>query len=292
MKTNYIEKNIDKLLSTWLFKEKTLKKWEALFNIWDIDNNLYYIKNWVLSVWIKWITENNKEIAILEKGNITWEWSLFNPKAKKASITAKSDSKLLYMNIEKDMDTFFIQNPILWKELLIYLLSIEHDRINNLNFHISANYEINSLIRDIWEINKKSIYKVIDWFKEIIKADRILYLEKNENITDIIKLSYDTNFEWRTQIDKIYDKENEKNIINLREIYESNNINESKENIYINDISIWNFILWYFILIRNDKPFSDNDQKVISWITNSFWGLIKQYKNQQEDKNRLHLMGY
>lgn len=292
MKSNYIEENLDKLKSTWLIEEKILDKWEMLFDIWDIDNNLYYILDGNLWVNIESVN-NRREIAILSKWDITWEASLLWINIeKKASIIAKTKTKLISFNIEKKLDLLFKAHPMIAKWLFVYLLWIEHERVKNLNFHVSANYDINNLIRDIWEINMKSIFKVIDWFKEIIKADRVLFIERNENVDDIIMVSYDTNFPWRKQTDKFYDKENSSKIIKLWEIYSDNNIDEENQNIYINDISIWKFILGYFIVIRNNEAFTDNDQKVISWITNSFWWLLKQYKYQKDEINIAYINNY
>ena len=42
--------NIKDLKLSGYFKEKTLERWELLFDEWEIDDNLYYVVSWKMKI--------------------------------------------------------------------------------------------------------------------------------------------------------------------------------------------------------------------------------------------------
>ncbi len=91
--------------------EKTFKAWEIIF-IQNTDSNweAYIIKDWKLKVSI-----NQKEVAILNSGDIVWEIALLNEEKRTATVEAITDTQVIILTLDT----------------LIQMISNDDNTINN-----------------------------------------------------------------------------------------------------------------------------------------------------------------
>ena len=51
-------------------------------------------------------------------------------------------------------------------------------------------------------------------------------------------------------------------------------------------LNVWEKELWYLVLGRNDKAFTENEEKIIHPITTSISWVINRNKSIEEEKNK------
>ena len=267
---------LELLKSSGYFKEKTLQKWEILFDEWDIDNNLYYLETGKISI-EKYVDKKNnltKQLAIIHKEDFFWEWALNNSEKKQVKIIGLTESKLLYIDAKEDFLKFMKHFPELAKDILVYIISLTNKRTLDWNNYIPSIYEINKSIVEINQINFKEIFKIFDKINKILNWDYLLFLETNPIDKMYLSLKYDTRKIWKIQ-NKLVEKWK----------FYLNEIGISKvDKIITKNISIWDEILWNIVIAKKDV-FTENQQRIFLGIINSLAWLLKQKNILEEERD-------
>jgi CRP-like cAMP-binding protein len=271
--------NINKLKDTWYFKEVNLEKWEVLFVEGDIDNNIYIVEIWELSV-EKFTTKKKVETKILWflwQDEVFWEAALNSDLPKSVNIIARKKTTLLYINAQKLVNIFAVKYKEEAFSLLRYIIYLSNKRLSDSNSLITSTYKITQEISKLEVINNKSIFFIIEKMKETLNVDDILYYEINPVMIDYITLKYDTRIPWK--------------LLNTITEVADNNLDLLKYKsewfyVFKQVLSIWNNNIWYIIFLKKDFKFSDSDKKVFSTTSSSISWLIKQKQYLDEEKNK------
>lgn len=288
LKSNSLLNYIWILEKSPLFETISLKKWELIFDEWSMDNNLYIIKKWILSV-EKYTTnqrEETKQLAILKTWDFFWEASLSWVNApKEALIKALEDSEVLSINSQTDLKKFIEENPNIWYEVLKHIITQTNARLLEVNKLLTTNYEVEKQIKWLTNIDLKNIFWLIDNIKNIADVDYIIYIEKHQILDNFFTIKYDSR-----QPNKMLDKVIEKkwNFLDLDELYSEANISKD-DFLSINRLSIGNDIYWYLIFWREKRSFSWSDKKVFSSISNSFVWVLQKFFSDKEQLNKLYI---
>lgn len=271
-----------------LFEKKIINKWELLFNEWSIDNNIYIIKKWLLSVEKYTTTEKTqtKQLAILKTWDFLWEASLNKTWEKKqALIKAIEKSEILAIDAKNDLKKFIEENPSLWFELLKHIITETNKRLLEANKLITSNYEIEKAINSLKDINSKTIFSLIDKIKDIVDVDYILYFEKHQIMENFLTLKYDSRQPNKMQ-DKIFERSGY--FLDLEELFINCDIKQ-EDKIIINKLSIWNEVFWYLILAREKRGFTGSDKKIFTSLANSLAWVIKKLFTDKENKDKIYI---
>lgn len=272
--------NLDILKKSWYFTEVFLEKWEVLLKEGEVDDNIYIILAWELSV-EKFTTKQKNEtkiLAYLKTNDVFWEAALNEDKAKEVSVIAKRKSVLLSINAKDWLMKFWEKYPAQVFELLKYLVFLWNKRLSEANYLITASYKISNEIMSLEEINNKKIFELIEKLKDSVKVEHIMYYETNPVVSDYITLKYDTREKWKLQ-NKVEEITNNK--LNLLDL----NIKDYFS--YTQELSIWKNNLWYLVFLKKWEKFSESDKKVLATTSTSIAGLIKQKQllDEERDKN-------
>ena len=273
--------NINEIEKNKFFKEKILKPGEILFDEWDLDENIYIVKSWNLSI-EKYFSVDKKEkklLAILRENSIFWEGSLNNNNPKEVLISAISETKLFYIK-GSEFKNFLIEFPDIWISFLTNIIDLSNKRLLEANFLLTSNYKISQIISEEKEFSNKNLFFVIDEFLKIIQWEYVIYAEVNEVVTNYANIIYDTRKPGKMS-DEIFEIENLE--IDLEKL---KNLTLTKNNLIVK-LKNANSIIWFFIIWeKENKPFSESEKKSI----NSIWVLlawfIKQKQYFQNEKNR------
>lgn len=270
--------DINKLKKTWYFTEVNLEKWDVLFNEWDIDNNIYIVLVWELSV-EKFTTKNNDETKILwylSKDDVFWEAALNTNKPKEVNIIARSKTLLIYINANKLIKTFAITHKTEAFNLLRYIIFLSNKRLSESNSLITSTYKVSKEISKLEVINNKSIFYIIEKMKESLNIDDILYYEINPVVQDYITMKYDTRLPWKLLNLVTETADNELELLSYK--YEWYHVFKQKLSIWLNDI-------WYLIFLKKWQKFSESDKKVFITTSWSIAWLIKQKQFHDEERD-------
>ena len=275
--------NIEFLENSWFFQIKTLEAWEVLFDEWDIDNNLYIIKEWELSI-EKYTTTDRTETKILAKlwnSEIFWEWSLWDSAPKQVRIKATKKTTLLEIEAKNSFEEFLLKHTKKWVDLLSSIIYISNKRLLEANFLITSSYKINKHISEINEFNNKNLFEILDELEKTINWKYVLYLEKNPVLENILILKYDSRYKWKMQenIIDLWD-----GILDMDDLIKDW-IKLSKHNL-IEELKNRNEIIWYLIIWDDEKVFDEWQKKSIWAISVSIAWYIKQKQYFDENKNK------
>lgn len=284
---NFIMQNMQLFEKSPYFSKKIINTWEILFDEWDFDSNLYIVKSWSLSVqkYTDSKKKNTKELAILQVWDFFWEWTLKKNEIKKTSVRSLSITELLQIEWQNDIKKFIKENSEIWIELLFYLIDKTNNRLNETNEQIAINYEIDNTIRELKEINQNTLILLVDKIQELINSDYIVYIEKNSIVKNYYIIKYDSRKSGKF-LNILIEAKNW--ILNLDELYKLANINE-KDFLNINKITIWWNDLWFLIIWRESKNFSNNEKIISKSIANSLSWVIKQILIEKEEKDKANL---
>ena len=269
--------NTEFLKSLNYFKEITLKRWDILFDEWEINNNLYYILSGKLSI-EKYTTKEKKEtkqLAIIWKDDFLWEWSLNTSEPKQVKVLASEKSVLLYIDAKTDFLDFMKEYPEEAKNILVYIISITNKRTLIWNKYITSIYEINKSIREIKKVNFKEIFKILDKINLILEWEFLVFLETNMIDKSYLTLKYDSRKSWKMQ-----DKLLEKWKYNLEEIWIKKDYKILTKEIFIWEESLWN------IVITKKENFNQNDKRIFLGMINSLAWILKQKKFLEEERDK------
>jgi len=275
--------NIDFLENSWFFQIITLEAWEVLFDEWDIDDNLYIVKKWELSI-EKYIDDKKNETKILAKiwdWEVFWEWSLWNNWPKQVKIIANTKTSILSIEAKNSFEKFLLKHTKWWVDLLSSIIYISNKRLLEANFLITSSYKINKHISEINEFNNINLFEILDEFSKIIISDYVIYIEKNPVLENYVTLKYDSRKKWKMQ----------QTIIDLKdwildfEDFKREWINISWYNL-IEELKNKNEIIWYLVIWNKEKNFDEAQKKSISIISVSIAWFIKQKQYFEEIKNK------
>ncbi|MDD5770263.1 MAG: cyclic nucleotide-binding domain-containing protein [Candidatus Gracilibacteria bacterium] len=287
IKGNSLLNNIKVFENSPLFDDVSIKKGTLLFDEGTIDNNLYIVKKGILSV-EKWTTNkkvDTKKLAILKTGDFLGEGGLNNPQvAKEVLVIAQKDSQLLKIEAKNDLKKFIEENPTVGFDLLKHIITETNKRLLEANRIITVNYEINKHIKDLPEVNIKSILGLINDIKSIADINYVIYIEKHP-VIDIYILKYDSRIPNKI-LDIIIEKKG--NLFDLDDLYEKANISND-DYIEINKLNIGSDIYGYLIFGREKRGFDGSDKKVFTSICNSFVGVLKKFFTDKDDMNKLYI---
>lgn len=261
--------NIEFYKTSGFFELKNYKVGDLVFDEWSMDENLYIIVSWKVSIW-KYTTNEKteiKELAVLSVWDFFWEASFTSSIAKEALVKILEDTSLICINWKIWIQDFLQKYPKEWFELLSYIIENTNKRLVLANRIITANYEIVKSIIEIENINDKSIFNLIEKIKLITDFDYVLYFELNQVMNDYIILKYDTR-ERGKFLDIIIER---KKINNLREVNEVVLENYN----YIQKLSIWKNDLG-FIIFSKKTNFTYDDKKLLLSISNNLTWLLRQ----------------
>lgn len=271
-----------------LFEVKTIKKWELLFDEWKIDNNLYIIKKWLLSV-EKYTTNertDTKQLATLKTWDFLWEWSLNNTSLpKEALIRAMETSEVLAIDGKHNVKKFIEENPSIWYELLKHVITETNKRLLESNKIITTNYEIEKQVKALTIIDTKSIFNLIDKITTIADVDYIIYIEKHQVMDNFFILKYDSRQPNKMQ-DMIFERKGY--FLDLDELFKEANISK-EDQLVINKLGIGSEVYGYLIFWREKRWFSGSDKKIFTSIANSFVWILKKFITDKEDRNKLYI---
>lgn len=285
-RNNPLLKNINTFEKSPFFEKQILKKWEYLMQEWDIDNNLYIVKNWVLAinknVW-EW---DIKQLAIIKTWEFVWEWWFDNSNTPKdVDVIALSKTELLKIDLKEWFKKFIEELPNIWFEILKYIIVETNKRLLEVNRLFTSSSEMEQTINSIKNIDLKTIFWLIDKIKNIIDSDYILYFEKHSILKNILTLRYDSRTP-NKMLDIIFERA--WYFLDLDELYKKANIWKNDQ-IIISKISIWDEVYWFLILWREKRIFSWWDKRIISWISNSLAWIVKKFLQDKEDKNKIYI---
>ena len=265
------------------FELITLEKSGVLFDEWDIDNNLYIIKSWSLSVQ-KYTTIDKtelKQLAVLKKWDIFWEWALKLSEPKQVKIISLDKVILLKIDAKHWMQEFIKNFPSQWIELLSSIIDITNKRLLESNFLVTSNYSMSKTISEIEIYDNKNLFKILYEFNKILWSEYILYLEKNPVIDNYMVVKYDSRYNGKMQ-NNIVDLQDNK--LHIKDLVEDG-IELEKYN-HIEELKNKNEIIWYLIIWEKNNNFNEGQKKVISSITTLIAGVIKQKQIYEEEKNK------
>lgn len=279
--------NLDTYLEIPLFVRLKLTSKEVLFDEWDTDRNLYIVTKGHISIekYTSSEKKKSKQLSVLKPGDFFWEWSLAGNTKKDVIARSIWDTEIIALKWEEWLNELIEKYPKLWKELLIEIINITNRRLLDSNMQVTANYEINMEINRIWEINRKSIFNLIERFRIIINCDYILYLEKHNIVENVLVLRYDTRYPSK-MLDTIFEKKGA--FLDLDELHDRANIWKT-DVIIVNKVNIWDDVLGYIVLGRKNWLFSDNEKKITKSVSNSMAWVIKQFLNRREQWDRTYL---
>lgn len=271
--------NIEFYKTSGFFEFKNYKVGDLVFDEWSMDENLYIIVSWKVSIW-KYTTNEKteiKELAVLSVWDFFWEASFTSSIAKEALVKILEDTSLICINWKTWIQDFLQKYPKEWFELLSYIIENTNKRLVLANRIITANYEIVKSITEIENINDKSIFNLIEKIKLITDFDYVLYFELNQVMNDYIILKYDTR-EIGKFLDIIIER---KKINNLREVNEVVLENYN----YIQKLSIWKYDLG-FIIFSKKTNFTYDDKKLLLSISNNLTWLLRQKIILKDELNK------
>jgi len=282
---NPLEIYIETLEESPFFEKLHLEKWGVLFDQWDIDNNLYIIKTWLITIERQPWKEDALpiQLSILKWINFFWEWS-FNKSVvtKDTKVTALSKVELLKIDVKKNFKKFVEEFPTIWYEILQYIISETNKRLTDVSKLFTSSSEIEQKIKKLKEIDSREVFDIIDKIKNIVNADYILFFEKHSIVQNILTLKYDSRKPWK-MLDLIFERR--WYFLDLDELYEKVNI-PKEDQIIINKISIWEEVYGFLIIWRENNIFLDSDKKMIYGISNSLAWVVKKYILDKENKSK------
>lgn len=288
VKQNWLLSLVDKFEKSPLFETQSLKAWEFIFKEWDVNNNLYILKKWVLSVekYTTTLKDSVKQLAVLRSWDFLWEWSISKGSSpKEVSIRALENSEILKIDAKHELKKYIEENPIIWYELLKHVIVETNKRLLEANKMIASNYEIEKTINALNKIDLKSIFWLIDKIKDIVDVDYIIYLEKHPVMDGFLQLKYDSRFKNKLQ-EKVFERK--WNFLDLDELYTWCNIKKD-DSVIVNKISIWDEIYWYLLIWREKRSFDWSDKKIFSSITNSLAWILKKFISDKDLKNQTYI---
>lgn len=277
---------LEKLKKTWFFKEVILKQWEILFDEGEKDWNIYIIYDGELAVQrsIKSEVGNMKTLGLLWIWNIVGEGALSRDLPKEVRVISNRNTILLSINGKNTFQDFLKNFPDEWYNLLITIIEIANSRLLRANKEVTANYEVSRAIANIWTIDMKSIYWLLETFHKILEVDQILYFEKNLVMPDYYKLKYDSQAEHKLQniIIKFPG-----NILN-KEILEEESIHLLPYSRYT-ALLLWKDNHGFLCVARERKDFNENEEKLLQNVATSFVWVIHQKEILDEQKNKIYI---
>ncbi len=271
--------DINILKNSWYFKEVVLEKSQVLFSEWQVDNNIYIVLAWELSV-EKYTTKQKNEtkiLAYLKQNDVFWEAALSNNEAKQVSIVAKRKTLLLSIDAEKWIYDFSKKYPKEAFELLKYIIFLSNKRLLDANYLITANYKISNEIIALEEINIKKIFELIEKLKESIDVSEIIYYETNPVMDNYITLRYDTRQKTKMQ-NKVIEITNSKlDLLDLK---------VDGFSTFTQRLSIWHNNLGYLVFLKKSDNFNELDKKILTSTATSIAWLIKQKQLLDEERDK------
>lgn len=275
--------DIKRIIKNKYFEEVILKKWEVLFDEWDIDNNLYIIKSGNLSIW-KYTTTDKidiKQLAVLEIWAIFWEWSLKKSEAKQVKISALSETELFKINAQEWIQSFIKEYPKEGIELLTEIIDISNKRLLESNFLVTSSYQMSKVISEINLYDNKNLFMIIDNFDKVIWAEYILYLERNPVVENYMTVKYDTRLKWKMQNNLVDIWDGKLDLHDLVKDW----IKVEKFN-YIEKLKNKNQIIWYLVIWESSTKFTEGQKKAISSISTLIAWVIKQKQAYEDERNK------
>lgn len=278
--------NIEKYRELIDFEELEFLAWEAIFHQWDIDDKIYIIDKWRISIeQFLWLNrEKNRKIAVIWPWAIFWEKALYSPhEEKKSSAIALSDVSLLSINREnfkqktssqKNSDK--VLSSFLWE-----VITQSNDRLNSVNQELWYIFEFTSFLSRIHKIKTDTLSKIIKEIMSLIFCDYIVFLKKHHIIEDTYITKYDTRdnkFLW-----EVFEKKS--GLLPIDEVYERLEINQN-ENIMVNKISIWDDELWYLICSRVEQKWWDHEKKIMKSFAMSLTWIVQKLDIKEDQKNK------
>lgn len=276
--------DLEFLINNPYFEKQTLEKLEVLFDEWDLDDNLYILKKWSLSV-EKYTTvskNESKQLAILKVNDIFWEGSLKNSEKKQVKIKALEESIIFKINAKKGVEEFIKHHPSEWINLLTEIINLSNKRLLESNFLVISSYKISKSISELTSYNNKNLFKIIEEFKNVLWVDFLLYIEKNPVIESYLTLKYDTRKKWKMQN---FSFDLEKNTFTVDSLKDNWIELSWKEHIEL--LKNKNSIIWYLIIWDSKQVITELQKKAISSISTLIaWIVIQKqiFEDQQNEE--------
>lgn len=259
--------NISELKNTGFFKTLEIKASEILFDEWDIDDNLYIVISWELSI-LKYINDEKieeKELAIVWKNAIIWEGSLSNSHPKEVKIRAIKDAKLLKIDAKKDFEEFLKSFPKQAIDLLWNIIDTTNKRLLESNYIVTIAYNLTKYIWELKEFNYINLFDILDELESTLNIKKVIYFEKSPAYDDIFILRYDSKQKWKLQT-KIFTIKNQLDLLNI-EI-------SKKWKVLVEELKIGNKLIAYLVL-WDDKEIKDWQKKAIKIIKPAIASFIR-----------------
>ena len=286
LEINPIIKYKKTLLENPNFTKIELETDQVLFDEWDFDDNLYLIIKWSVNI-EKYINKEKtslRQLSILSAWDFLWEGALKRKEKKEVKVTSLEKTILYKINTTKWIESFIEKEPKIALELFVHIIDISNKRLLEANSIITNNYEMSKKISKITHFNYKNIFSLIDSFKETIWVEYILYLEKNPILKNYLTIKYDTRKKWRMQEDVI-ELNNGKIEIEYIKNIPANVFGDN----YVQPLVNWNSIIWYLLLWKEDKSFSEIEKKIITSISYSLASIISLKEIYNDEANKKYM---
>ncbi len=248
-----------------------------MYDEWDSDNNFYIILSWSISIEKYTSVERytTKQLATLWKSDFFWEGSLSSYAPKEVLVKIVTDTELLYIEWKKDFSQFLEKYPEQAKDILTYIISITNRRVSESNKYITSIYEVNRKIKELKNVNYKSIFIILDTINSLLWGEFLLFLEVNPVMKEYLTLKYDSR-----ENGKMKDVIVKKWEYNLEDIWV---IDPYK--IITKEISIWNDVLGSIIVWRNNL-FNESEKRIFLWMVTSLSWVLKQKNILEEERDK------
>jgi len=277
---------LENLKSSGHFTEIPLKKWEVLFKQGEINDNVYVVYDWELSVQRSIATKKweFKTLWLLWIWNIVWEGSLSNNNEKEVQIVANRNTVLLSIEWKKAFPKFVQAFPQDGYRLLTTIIDIANTRLLRANKELTANYEVNVAISKIKDISTSAILKLLLVFESILWVDQILYFEKNLVMDEYYKLRYDSKNK-SSLLNKIIKFPREELDIDL---LHDEGIELCRYHRFT-PLTLWDEHYWFVLVSRERKDFHENEEQLLQNTAWSFVWVIHQKRILDDKKNKAYI---
>ena len=223
------------------------------------------------------MNKESKLLALLEPEEIFGEAALNNNFPKNVSIQASSNAKLLKIDAWEDFEKFLAEHPTACFELLKEIIDSSNKRVSKWNMVITATAEISKQIRELKNVDYKSIFWILNDTRLSIPCNRIIYIEKHPSLDGYYVVRYDTKSK-----NKLLSEVIESNNFILSN-FDSSEISLEKFNT-TEKLEIWWETIGYLVYCRKAADFQTDDLKIISSISPLLAGIIKQKKMIDEHR--------
>lgn len=282
-KTNPIIAYLEKFDSYFKKQKKVLEAWETLFKPWK-DWFFYIITSWELDIFRYTVDWTKKEIWKARAWSFIWEWVIFDRNQKDVEAVASRTTQVFALSSE-DLQQLELLAPKEAMELYKYVIEVTNKRLLDTWKELADIYELTNKVLELAKDWEKGFYDIMQYIKQVIGSDYIIYVEQHPAIPWFFFYKYSTEL----QSTKLINRKA------WSEITDNMSWDQWKETLHIfwtwiND-SIYALPLryneklkWYFICGKKKWVITDNETRVSNHVWPIIAWIIEKNQNLAENK--------